>query len=230
MAQLSRNTPVKATSAQAKKGRFNPARYFRNRKTFSALRKELRAHHSYAFGYSPGSVYSENRAREGGVSVSISGFSREGQTIRISEGKRTKAISVEHPSVFSRASNFIQSLPVCAVLGGGICALSAVAFRTVGNGALAKAFSGAMQGASTALFGTADKPSLFFTGAIIGTAFAVALSLAREIRSIKSPSNNKALYGFVKHGDKHAVSALAQHLEEERFTREATKEWTLAKF
>jgi hypothetical protein len=141
--------------------------------------------------------------------------------ISISDGtKPDKTIHVNHPTVPSKVWNFMKSFPPCVSIGGGFGAsLLLFSFLTK----TPRAISSTISEASRAFFGNADVYSVSLTGAIIGAALTVALVLVREIRSVTSPSSNRALYDFVREGDERALSALKSHLIEEGVFRAITE-------
>ncbi len=190
-----RTPHMKEAASKGARGRFNPVRYFRNRATFSKLRRSLRAHHFISSpAVSVGTVYSENGASEGDVKVSISkGF--QNQVVSISDGKKVDEIMhIKHPSALSKVWSFIKSLHKYAILGGGTCAIWLAA------------------GGTSKL----DTVSRLLDGAIMGTIVTATIAMVFKIRSVISPSSNPDLYNFVKKGSERAISALVQHLVDMR--------------
>lgn len=205
------------TAAPTPKSGFNPVRYFRNRATFSKLRRSLRAHHFKSSpAVSAGTVYSSNNA-VGGAGISLARGYDDTQKISISDSADgDKTIYVKHPTVRSKALSFIKSLPVYVAIGqlpGVVLAISS----NYPKSSTAKAISTVLSGFSSSIFGKVDILSLLATGAIFGAALAIAGALVCKVRSISTPSHNRELYDFVRGGDERALSALVQHLEERGF-------------
>ncbi len=191
MAEQARALQIRATS-QAPESRFR--RYLDNRATFSTLRRILRRHHFSSFRDVPqGSVYSQTRAYGGNVGVSIARSRTDGQTISLSDGEVNKTIHVEHPTLASRARNFMKALPLCALAVGT-------------TGAILSSLSGAIP------------RGVDLKSVLLGAAAATVLRvLVREVRSITNPFYNLRLYDLVRGGDWRAISAIKSHLESEEF-------------